>query len=416
MRLCHVRRQNFFEGPRKYMRMAWQDSYSFTVIMWENEEAALIEASRKAYQENSNLDDPTHNLRESFTDGTELIRLDDDETIIAPRTAKEDSVNTSRLTKKRAKKHGNRLSVLPDTHEDSLSALEVTGGTPVAKKPSKRELDEYRRRSAGSGWFGMPAFPGSFSKNASKDSRIEGGKSSYTGGDARAATEKEMRQQLTAIRLRNALDPKRFYRGSGGTGSERSIPKYAQLGKVVGGGLEPTSVLTKTQRANSVVGELMRDSGAVSYSKRKFGEVRSYGYSHSSNSYRKSVWLTQTIAVESHIVASGAVPSGMPSTHPRFHMNMWPREGLGCVLGKCENKMPTTLVCDLVGSQWSYRFGGWLFFQSVAFVFTQTDSQRDPVTTRPCVAYRTHNRPSGLRDFASGFPYPTILHSTVLIV
>jgi len=282
--------------------------------MWENEEAALIEASRKAYQEKSNLDDPTHNIKESFTDGTEMIRLDDDETIMVPRTAKEDSVNASQLDKNKPKKHRNRLSVLPDTHEDSLSALEVTGGTPVAKKPSKRELDDYRRRSAGSEWFGMPAFPGSSSKNVSKDSRIEGGKSSYTGGDARAATGKEMRQQLTAIRLRNALDPKRFYRGSGGTGSERSVPKYAQLGKVVGGGLEPTSVLTKTQRANSVVGELMRDSGAVSYSKRKFGEVRFYGYSHISNSYRKSVWLTQTIAVESRIVASGAVPSGMPST------------------------------------------------------------------------------------------------------
>ena len=384
--------------------------------MWENEEAALIEASRKAYQEKSNLDDPTHNIKESFTDGTEMIRLDDDETIMIPRTTKEDSVNASQLDKNKPKKLRNRLSVLPDTHEDSLSALEVTGGTPVAKKPSKRELDEYRRRSAGSEWFGMPAFPGSSSKNVSKDSRIEGGKSSYTGGDARAATGKEMRQQLTAIRLRNALDPKRFYRGSGGTGSERSVPKYAQLGKVVGGGLEPTSVLTKTQRANSVVGELMRDSGAVSYSKRKFGEVRFYGYSHISNSYRKSVWLTQTIAVESHFVASGAVPSGMPSTHPRFHMNLWPREGLGCVLGKCENKKPTTLVCDLVGSQWSSRFGGWLFFRSVAFVFTQTDSQRDPVTTRPCVAYWTYGRPSGLRDFASGFPYPTILHSTVLIV
>lgn len=384
--------------------------------MWENEEAALIEASRKAYQEKSNLDDPTHNIKESFTDGTEMIRLDDDETIMIPRTTKEDSVNASQLDKNKPKKLRNRLSVLPDTHEDSLSALEVTGGTPVAKKPSKRELDEYRRRSAGSEWFGMPAFPGSSSKNVSKDSRIEGGKSSYTGGDARAATGKEMRQQLTAIRLRNALDPKRFYRGSGGTGSERSVPKYAQLGKVVGGGLEPTSVLTKTQRANSVVGELMRDSGTVSYSKRKFGEVRFYGYSHISNSYRKSVWLTQTIAVESHIVASGAVPSGMPSTHPIFRMDLWPRERLGYVLGKCENKKPTTLVCDLVGSQWSSRFGGWLFFQSVAFVFTQTDSQRDPVTTRPCVAYWTYSRPSGLRDFASGFPYPTILHSTVLIV
>ena len=381
--------------------------------MWENEEAALIEASRKAYQEKSNLDDPTHNIKESFTDGTEMIRLDDDETIMVPRTAKEDSVNASQLDKNKPKKHRNRLSVLPDTHEDSLSALEVTGGTPVAKKPSKRELDEYRRRSAGSEWFGMPAFPGSSSKNVSKDSRIEGGKSSYTGGDARAATGKEMRQQLTAIRLRNALDPKRFYRGSGGTGSERSVPKYAQLGKVVGGGLEPTSVLTKTQRANSVVGELMRDSGAVSYSKRKFGEVRFYGYSHISNSYRKSVWLTQTIAVESRIVASGAVPSGMPSTHSIFRMDLWPREGLGYVLGKCENKKPTTLVCDLIGSQWSSRFGGWLFFRSVAFVFTQTDSLRDPVTTRPCVAYWTYSRPSGLRDFASGFPYPTILHSTV---
>lgn len=384
--------------------------------MWENEEAALIEASRKAYQEKSNLDDPTHNIKESFTDGTEMIRLDDDETIMIPRTTKEDSVNASQLDKNKPKKLRNRLSVLPDTHEDSLSALEVTGGTPVAKKPSKRELDEYRRRSAGSEWFGMPAFPGSSSKNVSKDSRIEGGKSSYTGGDARAATGKEMRQQLTAIRLRNALDPKRFYRGSGGTGSERSVPKYAQLGKVVGGGLEPTSVLTKTQRANSVVGELMRDSGTVSYSKRKFGEVRFYGYSHISNSYRKSVWLTQTIAVESHIVASGAVPSGMPSTHPIFRMDLWPRERLGYVLGKCENKKPTTLVCDLVGSQWSSRFGGWLFFRSVAFVFTQTDSQRDPVTTRPCVAYWTYSRPSGLRDFASGFPYPTILHSTVLIL
>ena len=95
MRLCHVRRQKVFEGPRKYVRMAWQASYSFIVIMWENEEAALIEASRKAYQENSNLDDPSHNLRESFADGTELIRLDDDETIMVPRIAKEDSANTS---------------------------------------------------------------------------------------------------------------------------------------------------------------------------------------------------------------------------------------------------------------------------------------------------------------------------------
>ena len=63
----------------------------------------------------------------------------------------------------------------------------------------------------------MPGFPGSASHHKNTDARVEGGRGSFTGGDARAATEKEMRRQVTAIRLRNALDPKRFYRGSGGT-------------------------------------------------------------------------------------------------------------------------------------------------------------------------------------------------------
>lgn len=248
--------------------------------MWEDEEA-LLEASRKAYQEKSNSEDQAYTSKECFTDGTEMITLDGDETPTIQQATKEDGVTTSELEKTKPRKRRNRRSFLSDTHEDSLSALEVTGGTPVAKKPSKRELDEYRSQNAGSKWYGMPAFLGSSSKNVSKDSRIEGGKSRYTGGDARAATEKEMRQQITAIRLRNALDPKRFYRGSGGTGSERSIPAYAQLGKIIGGGLEPSSVLTKKQRAASVVGEIMRDSGAVSYSKRKFGEVRIFTVTYS---------------------------------------------------------------------------------------------------------------------------------------
>lgn len=119
----------------------------------------------------------------------------------------------------------------------------------------------------------MPAFGGASYKSSSKKTQTDGGKSSFTGGDARAATEKELRQQIQAIRLRNALDPKRFYRGSAGTGAERGIPAFAQLGRIVGGGLEPSSVLTRSQRSDTVVGELVRDSQSVSYSKRKFEEV-----------------------------------------------------------------------------------------------------------------------------------------------
>lgn len=118
----------------------------------------------------------------------------------------------------------------------------------------------------------MPAFPGARFSN--KDARIESGKSSYSGGDARAATENEMRRQVTAIRLRNALDPTRFYRRSEGTGAEKGMPAYAQLGTIVGGGLEPSTVVPRKQRADSVVGELVNDARSVSYSKKKFNEVR----------------------------------------------------------------------------------------------------------------------------------------------
>ena len=132
---------------------------------------------------------------------------------------------------------------------------------------------QFHAKSAGPKWFGMPAFGGASYKTSSKKAQTQGGKSSFTGGDAREATEKELRQQIQAIRLRNALDPKRFYRGSAGTGAERGMPAYAQLGRIVGGGLEPSSILNRSQRSETVVGELVRDSQSVSYSKRKFDEV-----------------------------------------------------------------------------------------------------------------------------------------------
>lgn len=94
-----------------------------------------------------------------------------------------------------------------------------------------------------------------------------------------------MRRQVTAIRLRNALDPTRFYRGSSGTGAEKGMPSYAQLGTIVGGGLEPASIVPRKQRASSVVGELVNDARSVSYSKKKFNEVCSKTNSASSEAH-----------------------------------------------------------------------------------------------------------------------------------
>lgn len=247
--------------------------------MWEEEEA-LLAASRKAYKSNSDALIP----KEVFTDGTEFIMLDDKNACndLGAAPANNNATDTLELSKvKRGnnsskKKKGKQCLPAPDNYENSLTNLEVTGIISTPRKPTKRQMDEYRSRSAGPQWYDMPAFPSSSKKNANKDSRVEGGKASFTGGDARAMTEKEMRRQVTAIRLRNALDPKRFYRGSGGTGAERGMPAHAQLGKIIGGGLEPASVLARKQRSDSVVGELMRDTSFNSYSKRKFGEVCTY--------------------------------------------------------------------------------------------------------------------------------------------
>lgn len=65
-------------------------------------------------------------------------------------------------------------------------------------------------KTAGDAWFDMPAFAG------------ESGKWSAT----RGPTGEELRREVQAIRLRNSLDPKRFYRGSG----DKGMPKFAQVG------------------------------------------------------------------------------------------------------------------------------------------------------------------------------------------
>ncbi|WFD22610.1 Enhancer of polycomb-like protein 1 [Malassezia equina] len=233
-----------------------------------DDEDALLAASRKAYQEKVNHKKSGNWNQEVFTNGTDIIQFEDDE----DDTYRNDLKSSKPVKETSAKKRGKQREILKkDVTDSALHALEVTPVT-TTRKPSKREVEEFHAKSAGPKWFGMPAFGGASYKSSSKKAQTDGGKSSFTGGDARAATEKELRQQIQAIRLRNALDPKRFYRGGSGTGAERGIPAFAQLGRIVGGGLEPSSVLTRSQRSDTVVGELVRDSQSVSYSKRKFEE------------------------------------------------------------------------------------------------------------------------------------------------
>jgi len=87
--------------------------------------------------------------------------------------------------------------------------------------PQKRAL------SAGPGWFDMPAFPGAATSKGS-GMNVASASSKYV-SSARGATAEEMRREVQAIRLRNAMDPKRFYRGGK---ADKGMPKFAQVSRL----------------------------------------------------------------------------------------------------------------------------------------------------------------------------------------
>ena len=81
-----------------------------------------------------------------------------------------------------------------------------------------------------------------------------------------------LKRELQIVRMRGALDPKRFYKSSD---MKRELPKYFAVGTVVEGAEEGAAGrLTKRQRKQSMLDELMADDRVKSRAKNKFQEVQ----------------------------------------------------------------------------------------------------------------------------------------------
>ncbi|KAB5593706.1 RRNA-processing protein Fcf2 [Ceratobasidium theobromae] len=122
----------------------------------------------------------------------------------------------------------------------------------AGKKLTKRERKEMRLKTAGPQWFDLPA--------PSDDDRPR------------------LARELEALRLRNALDPKRFYRKDA-EGSKREIPKYFAIGKVVDAATpfrdaDRRQNLTRAERKRTIVEELVEDVDARRYAKKKFADLQ----------------------------------------------------------------------------------------------------------------------------------------------
>lgn len=97
----------------------------------------------------------------------------------------------------------------------------------------------------------------------------------------------EIKRDLHILKMRNTLDPKRFYKRDTG---RAEIPKYFQFGTIIEGPTEFYSArLTKKQRKETIVDELLADSNSRTYFKKKYLEIQSTKQKGGVNFYKKVV-------------------------------------------------------------------------------------------------------------------------------
>ncbi|KAM6494193.1 Fcf2 domain containing protein [Amanita muscaria] len=122
-------------------------------------------------------------------------------------------------------------------------------GAPLTKKQKK----ELRRKTAGPDWFDLPAPP---------ESELP-----------------RLYREVEALRLRNQLDPKRFYRKDEGEGRGiKGLPQYFAIGTVLPTetpfGTPSIDNIPKSHRKRTIVDELVDDAEAKSYAKKKFKNLQ----------------------------------------------------------------------------------------------------------------------------------------------
>ncbi|KAK3814902.1 MAG: Fcf2 pre-rRNA processing-domain-containing protein [Benniella sp.] len=123
---------------------------------------------------------------------------------------------------------------------------------------SKKQKQEEREKTAGKGWFDLP----------------------------QQIMTPELKRDLQILKLRNVLDPKRFYKRE--DKGKAKFPKYFQIGTVIEGNTEfYSSRLTKKERATTITGEVMKDLAGREYYKRKFSEIQEAKQSGGKRFYKK---------------------------------------------------------------------------------------------------------------------------------
>ncbi|KAB0802654.1 hypothetical protein PPYR_04840 [Photinus pyralis] len=112
----------------------------------------------------------------------------------------------------------------------------------VAETRLRLQRQRERAKTKGAKWYGLPA----------------------------TELTKEVKDDLQILQMRSVLDPKRFYKKN----DLSVLPKYFQIGKVMDSPLEfYNNRLTKKEKKETLVDELLADAEFNRYNKRKYKEI-----------------------------------------------------------------------------------------------------------------------------------------------
>ena len=78
---------------------------------------------------------------------------------------------------------------------------------------------------------------------------------------------KDLKRELLLIKMRGAMDPKRFYRSAD---DGKALPKYFQMGTIIEGAEDGRVRKTKKERKGSMLQEVMADSAIRKRAKSQF--------------------------------------------------------------------------------------------------------------------------------------------------
>ncbi|KAF5389223.1 hypothetical protein D9757_003459 [Collybiopsis confluens] len=151
----------------------------------------------------------------------------------------------------------------------SVPAPEFHHGKALTKKQKK----DLKNKTAGSDWFDLPA--------------------------PAEADLPRLYREVEALRMRNQLDPKRFYRREEGEGKGiKGLPKHFAIGKIITtktpfGGASGEN-LSRAERKRTLVDELVDDAETKRYAKKKFEDLQKVrgarGRNSLANRKRKAKW------------------------------------------------------------------------------------------------------------------------------